>query len=165
MKTILFATLLLAAFFTATQAQDKTIVLVRHAERDNSVPNNPDPALTKEGVERAERLWKAVKKYKPHEIFSTDFKRTKQTVEHVALKRKKQVQTYDPTKSADLIAKMMASRTEHYLVVGHSNTIPVLANQLAKKEVFRQLLETEYGVIWVVRIRKGVLKNVEIFTY
>ena len=60
---------------------------------------------------------------------------------------------------------MLASTTDHYLIVGHSNTIPALANLLVKKEVFRSLLEAEYGLIWVVRMKKGVVTRVEIFTY
>ena len=147
-------------------AQDKTIVLVRHAEKDTAVisPDGDDP-LSTAGRERALRLWKVIKKYKPHEIFATDYKRTQQTVAPIALKRNKKVQIYDTSKQADLVSQIMASKTEHYLIAGHSNTIPALVNLLAKKEVFKQVLESEYGVIWVVRIRKGVLKNVEVFSY
>ena len=108
---------------------------------------------------------KFARKYKPHEIFSTNYKRTRQTVEPIAAYRKKEIQTYDPAKAADLVAQMMANKTDHYLIVGHSNTIPTLANLLAKKEVFRNLLETEYGVIWVIRFKKGVLQKIEVFPY
>ncbi len=146
--------------------QDKTVVLVRHAEKDSSanLPNGDDP-LSQAGRDRVDRLWKAVKKYKPHEIFATVYKRTQDTVAPIAAKRKKQVQTYDPAKHADLVAQIMSSKTEHYLIAGHSNTIPTLANLLAKKEVFKQVPDSEYGVIWVVKIRNGVLKRVEVIPY
>lgn len=147
------------------QSTTKTIVLVRHTEKDTSQANNADPDLSPEGRERALRLVKAVKRYKPHEIFSTAYKRTQQTAEPIAKARKKQIQTYDASKQADLVAKIMASETDHYLIVGHSNTIPPLANLLAKKEIFRNLVDAEHGVIWVVRLKKGVLQKVEIFTY
>lgn len=149
----------------AAQSTNKTIVLVRHAEKDASVANNPDPDLSPEGRGRARRLVEVLRKYKPHEIFSTDYKRTRQTVEPIAATRKKEIQTYDPSKQADLVAKIMASETDHYLIVGHSNTIPVLTNLLAKKELFRNLLETEYGVFWVIRLKKGLLTKVEVFPY
>jgi len=150
----------------AAAAQNKTIVLVRHAERASNMATEPDPDLSQEGRDRAQRLLKIAKKYKPHEIFSTDYKRTRQTVEPIANYRHKTVQIYDPAKHAELIDQMMKSNTEHYLIVGHSNSIPVLANLLLKKEVFiPRLSEAEYGVIWVVRIRKGKLKNVEVLTY
>ncbi|MBK6724175.1 MAG: histidine phosphatase family protein [Acidobacteria bacterium] len=164
---LLFAlTVCLFAFGpVAAQSTNKTIVLVRHAEKDTSVANNPDSELSAEGRERAIKLMNFVKRYKPHEIFSTNYKRTRQTAEPIAAKRKKEIQTYDPAKQADLVAKIMASKTDHNLIVGHSNTIPVLANLIAKKEVFRNLLETEYGVVWVIRLKKGVLTKVEVFPF
>jgi 2,3-bisphosphoglycerate-dependent phosphoglycerate mutase len=168
MRLLFAASLLLiiGLFTLPTPAQDKTIVLVRHAERNPPTPTDKgDPDLSPEGKARAERLWKIVKKYKPHEIFATEYKRTQQTVEQIARRRGKQVQTYDSAKTADLVAQMMASKTEHYLIAGHSNTIPVFANLLMKKEVFKQLPETEFGVVWVVRIRKGVLKEVKVLSY
>ena len=170
MKIILFlagALFLLMGPVTST-AQDKTIVLVRHVEKDSSpTADKVDPVLSEEGKARAERLAKVVKRYKPHEIYSTPFKRTRETAEPIAKRRKKEIQTYDAAKPADLVSKIMdpASKTVHYLVVGHSNTIPSLANLLAKKEIFRNLLETEYGVIWVIRIKKGQLKRVEVHPY
>jgi len=150
---------------SVAQSTNKTIVLVRHAEKDTSDQKNSDPDLSAEGRERAVRLATFVKRYKPHEIFATAYRRTQQTAGPIAAQRKKQIQTYDPSKHAELIAKIMASKTDHYLIVGHSNTIPPLANLLAKKEIFRNLVDAEHGVVWVIKIRKGVLRKVEIFTY
>ena len=146
-------------------AQKKIIVLVRHSEKDATVANNPDPDLSAEGRERAQRLIKLVNKYRPSEIFSTNYKRTRQTAEPLAAKRKKEIKTYDPAKAAEMVTQMLASKTGRYLVVGHSNTIPALANLLAKKEVFRNLLDTEYGVFWVIRLNKGVMTKIEVFPY
>src|SRR5690242_11587065 len=51
-------------------AQNKTIVLVRHAERaPDTEMDKGDPDLSAEGKQRAIRLVKIAKKYKPHEIF------------------------------------------------------------------------------------------------
>lgn len=149
----------------AGQSRNKTFVLVRHAEKEATPPSDPDPDLSAAGRERAQRLLKVAMRYKPHEIFSTNFKRTRNTVAPLAARRKKEIQIYDPGKAADLVAKMMASKTDHHLIVGHSNTIPPLANLLAKKEIFRNLVEAEYGVIWVIRLRDGVLRKVEVLPY
>ncbi|MEJ7623554.1 MAG: histidine phosphatase family protein [Pyrinomonadaceae bacterium] len=166
-KPILILLVLLTCVPAASaQSANKTIVLVRHAEKAPAPPTEPDPELSAEGRERAERFNKAVsKRYKPHEIFSTNYKRTRQTAEPIAKRRGKEIQTYDAAKPAELISKIMASKTDHYLIVGHSNTIPALANLLAKKEVFRNLLDTEYGVYWVIRMRSGVLSRIEVFPY
>ncbi len=162
----MYLLIVISALSIFSYAQNKTIVLVRHAEKDSAAATmNGDDPLSEAGRERAARLLKIVKKYKPHEIFATAYKRTQQTVEPIAAYRKKQVQTYDPAKQPDLVAQIMASKTEHYLIAGHSNTIPALANLLAKKEIFKQVPDTEYGVIWVVKIRNGVLKRVEVYAY
>lgn len=147
-------------------AQNKTIVLVRHAEKSAAIEmDKGDPDLSAEGRERAERLAKALKKYKPHEIFATEYKRTRQTAEPIAKLRGKDIQTYDPAKQSDLIPKIMASKTDHYLIIGHSNSTPALANLVLKKEVFKQLPDTEYGVFWVIRMKKGVVTKIEVFTF
>jgi 2,3-bisphosphoglycerate-dependent phosphoglycerate mutase len=146
-------------------AQSKTIVLVRHAEKDTSVANDSDPALSDAGRERATRLTRAVRRFKPYEIFSTNTRRTRQTAEPVAARRKKEIQTYNASDHQALIDHILASPRRHFLIVGHSNTVPFLANLLAKKEVFRQVPDNEHGVIWVIRLRRGELKKVELFTY
>lgn len=171
MKLIICLSFCLAALFLFPDSLDaqtnKTIILVRHAEKAASteMDKTGDVDLSAEGRQRAERLSQAIKKYKPHEIFATDYKRTRQTAEPIASYRKKQIQTYDPAKSAEFIKKMMASKTDHYLIVGHSNTIPALANLLAKKEIFRQMPDSEFGVIWIIRLKSGVLGKIEIITY
>ena len=163
------ASLIVGVFCCGVSAQKKTIVLVRHAEK--SATSNAtdmakgDPDLSVEGRERAERLAKAVKKYKPDVIYSTDYKRTKQTAEPIAKLRGKEIQTYDPAKQADLIPLMLNGKPKHYLIVGHSNTTPALGNLLLKKEVFKQLPDSEYGVFWLIKTKKGVVTKVEIYTY
>ncbi|QQS32413.1 MAG: histidine phosphatase family protein [Acidobacteriota bacterium] len=148
------------------QSVNKTIVLVRHSEKDTSPEaDKRDPDLSAEGRQRALRLKEIAKRYKPHEIFSTDFKRTRQTAEPIASQRKKEIQLYTVAEQADLVKKIMASDTDHNLVVGHSNTIPNLANLFAGKLIFRELLESEYGVFWVLHFKKGALQRIEVIPY
>jgi len=164
---LLAAGLLFASPTHQAAAQtNKTIILVRHAEKQPPVDTDRgDPDLSPDGRARAERLAKAIMRYKPHEIFATEYKRTQQTAEPTAKRRHKEIQIYDSGRPADLIAKIMPTRTDHYLIVGHGNTIPALANLLFKKEVFRQLPETEFGVFWVIRLKRGVVTRVEVFPY
>ena len=149
-------------FAVPTAAQKKTIILVRHAEKADS---SQDPELSAEGKQRAERLAKVVSKYKPGAIYSTDFKRTRDTAAPIAARRKLQVETYDPGKHKELVDSMMKSKTKRFLVVGHSNTVPGLANLLGKKELFKNLDDSEYGAIWVVRIKDGQVRKTEIIPY
>ena len=146
----------------AVAAQNKTIILVRHAEK---VDSSRDPELSPEGKQRAERLVQAIKKYKPGAVYSTDFKRTRDTVGPIAVRRKLKVQTYDASKPADLIDTIMKSKTKRFLIAGHSNTVPGLANLLGKKELFKNLDDAEYGAIWIVRIKDGRVLKTEIVPY
>jgi broad specificity phosphatase PhoE len=143
-------------------AQKKTIILVRHAEK---VDASQDPELTEAGKQRAERLAKIVKKYKPGAIYSTDFKRTRDTAAPMAARRRLKVEIYDPKNPADLIDTIMKSKTKRFMIVGHSNTIPGLANLLGKKELFKNLDDAEHGVIWIVRLKDGELRKIEILRY
>lgn len=166
MKKIIFVFVIHLMFGAVLFGQDKTIILVRHVEKDASATaDKRDPELSEVGRERSLRLVRATKKYKFDEIFSTDFKRTRGTAEPTATKRKKAIQTYDASKPQELVDKIMASKNDKFLVVGHSNTIPQLANLIGKRMVFRDLLDTEYSVIWVVKLKNGVVEKIEILSY
>jgi hypothetical protein len=36
---------------------------------------------------------------------------------------------------------------------------------IAGKQVFRDLPDSEYGVLWVIRLRRGVFHKIEVFTF
>lgn len=156
------------AFFTVDVAAQgtKTIILVRHAEKDLSASADPnDPGLSPEGRLRAERLWKIVKRFRPGAIYSTDYRRTRETLATVAKKRNLEIRVYDPRKPEALITEINSSSVNRSLVVGHSNTIPGLANLFVKKEVFKQLDDAEHSVVYVIRMRNGVFRRIDLFTY
>ena len=148
-----------------SSAQDKLIIIVRHAEKAAVAPSEPDPDLSREGRDRALRFMKVAKRYRPGEVYSTAYKRTRQTAEPIAAARAKEIQIYDAAKQAELVDKILKSRTKRFVVVGHSNTVPFLANLFAKKEIFRQLLDTEYGVFYVVRVSNGKVRKIETILY
>jgi len=161
--------LIMSVSVVMTFAQKKTFILVRHAEKsatgDAASMAKGDPDLSPEGRERAGRFAKRVKKYKPGEIYSTEYKRTRQTAEPIAKLRGKTIQTYDPAKQADLISMMLNAKMKRFLIIGHSNTVTTLANLLLKKDIFKNLQDTEYGVFWVIRTKRGVVTKVEVFPY
>lgn len=139
---------------------------MRHSEKDTSPDaDKRDPGLSVEGQQRARRLAEILKKYEPQEIFSTDFKRTRQTAEPIAKKRNKEVQLYNAQDQEFLVRRIMSSGTDRNLIVGHSNTLPNLANLFAGKLIFRELPESEYGVYWVLYFKKGILRRIEVIPY
>lgn len=147
---------------TSAQTKEKTILLVRHAEK---VDSSQDPDLSPEGKQRAQRLIKAIGGYRPGAFFSTNFKRTRDTLAPLAAKRKKEVQIYDARKPQDLIDQIMKSETKRFVVSGHSNTIPGLANLIAKKELFKNLDDSEHSVIWLIKMKDGKIRKFELLEY
>ena len=162
MKIIIGILFLCCVLTIESVAQEKVILLVRHAEK---VDESQDPDLSAQGKERAQRLVKAVGKYKPGGFYSTDYKRTRDTLAPLALKREKKIEIYDPRKPQELIDTIMKSKTKRFVVSGHSNTIPGLANLIAKKDVFKNLNDSEYSVIWLVRLKDGKVTKLELLDY
>jgi 2,3-bisphosphoglycerate-dependent phosphoglycerate mutase len=161
--TIAFLVLLASV---AVPAQKKTIILVRHAEKDPSAAaTNPDPELSPVGQARAMRLIKKIGKYRPQAIYSTSYKRTTLTVKPLADKRHLAIQTYDPADQPALADQIIRSKAKRIVVSGHSNTIPALANLLSKKELFKSLAESEFTVIWIIRLRNGTFERMQIVDY
>jgi len=148
-------------------AQDKkiTIILLRHAEKDIlDEENNPgDPNLSAEGLARAKRLVKILKKYRPYQIYSTNFRRARLTITPLAEETYSQyrlpIQIYDGKRLEDFANQLLASKARTIVVVGHSNTIPALANLLIKQDKYKTLAESEYDKMWIIKIKKGKAKD------
>lgn len=155
--------LLITVVVAPAQSREVTILLVRHAEKADAT--SQDPELSPAGRERAERLVKRIGKFRPGAFYSTDFKRTRDTVTPLAKKRNKQVQIYDARKPQELIDQIMKSSTKRFVVSGHSNTIPGLANLIAKKELFKNLDDSEYSVIWLIKLKDGKVRKFELLDY
>lgn len=154
----LFLGVLLFLFFCADASAQKkkvTVILLRHAEKDiSATADKTNPDLSPEGKQRAQRLVKTIKKYKPDVIYSSDFLRSRLTAAPLAEKRKVPVDVYDHKKLDELAALIMNGKGKRIVVVGHNTTTPALANLLIKQDKYKTLDESEYGKIWVIKIRK-----------
>lgn len=144
-------------------AQDQmltTFILVRHAEKDLT-QSTSDPDLSEEGKQRASRLVTMLQSTDVEVIYSTDFKRTKQTVEPVATARSLPVNTYDSRKTEEIDTMLYKHAGKTILVSGHSNTIPQFVNYLIGAEKYKPMGDGEYGNIIVVTVsERGKSANV-----
>lgn len=121
------------------------IFLVRHAEKMKDGTN--DPALSNAGKERAENLAKILSTEDIRTIFSTNYERTRSTGMPLARQLGKDIMIYNSQE--ELIGNLAEARG-NVLIIGHSNTIPMLANELLKEEKFSQLEESEYDKLFVL---------------
>lgn len=111
-------------------AQAVTFVLVRHAEKATDDPR--DPSLSDAGRLRAERLAHRLHDADVVAVYATPYRRTQQTAAPAARDHRLDVITYDPAQPASALATSLRRRHARgtVLVVGHSNTIPALAQAL-----------------------------------
>lgn len=136
------------------QYRKLTVILLRHAEKDLSITDDPNPELSAEGKARAQRLIEMVDKYQPDAIYSTNYIRTRSTVMPLARKRGQMIQIYDPRNLKQMNDLILSGKFKRIVVVGHNNTTPVLANLLVKQEKYKNLAETEYDKMWIIKIRR-----------
>ncbi|MEX0845910.1 MAG: phosphoglycerate mutase family protein [Balneolaceae bacterium] len=156
-KTILVTLLLtftiwpLAAQEPDTISQETTLIFVRHAEKLDDGTYNP--SLSKPGKERAVRLANLLlKDYHIAAIYSTSYNRALETAQPLADSLEIQVLTYDMSDPNTLIEKLITEfRGQEVLIVGHSNTTPLLVNTTLGVGMYEQLDEKAYGYIFIVQ--------------
>lgn len=136
-------------------ASTTTLVLVRHAEKAMDGDNPDDPGLTPAGQQRAERLADILQNFPLSGVYTTNFIRTTKTAQPSAYQQQLDMQFYDASKSADFVIQLAARNLgKNFLIVGHSNTVPLMLNRLLGESRFSNISETDYSNIYVVSISK-----------
>ena len=169
-KSSVLTVITLLLFASALNAQKQRFIILRHAEKDTTVAGSQmmqaDPPLNAKGQERAQSIVRKFKKYKISAIYSTNYNRTKSTVQPFANAIGLSINTYDPkqlkTFAETLITQANQSKT--ILVVGHSNTSPRLVNLLLGKDAYKDLDESVYNQYWVVKMN-GQRKHAKVILY
>jgi broad specificity phosphatase PhoE len=122
--------LLAGLLATGALAQPPVIFLVRHAERAAASGHVPsDTGLSSVGRARAESLARALKDAQITAIYTTEYKRTKETAAPLAQSLGIQPEVIQGDDLRSLLPKLKAARG-NVLVVGHSNTLPQIINAL-----------------------------------
>lgn len=125
-----------------------TFILVRHAEKADD--GTDDPPLNATGQERAAALADHLNETNVTAIYSTDYKRTLQTVQAIADAKGLEIKRYDPFKE-QLLQHIMAENTGGtVLISGHSNTTPLLLNKLIGKDQYEQFDDADYDNLFIV---------------
>ncbi|GAA4274678.1 phosphoglycerate mutase family protein [Aquimarina gracilis] len=139
--------------------QTTTYFFIRHAEKDITDPKKRDPELTEEGKLRAQKWSKILADIKIDLVFSTDYSRTQNTAKPIAESQNLEILSYDPR---DLNNKEFQKKTygKTSVIVGHSNTTPFFVNKIVKKEKYTVIDEEEYGKLFIVTIKNGIITDV-----
>lgn len=148
-----------AAAAESVSAQKKaiTVIIFRHADKEPEIEgDDSDPDITVEGQKRAVRLARILAKYKPARLFSTNYARTLQTVTPFSRINNLAPEFYEPGNQKELVETILASEDRRNIaVVGHNSTAYQLANLFLKESKYTMPPESDYGKIWILRIKNG----------
>jgi broad specificity phosphatase PhoE len=160
-KTLACAAALLLASFAPVPARPfeapTVVIVVRHAEK--AAVEGQDPPLSEAGQKRAQRLADIAEKAGVSAVYTTQFKRTRDTAQPLAERLKITPQAVELTRDtmgAHPAALAREITTKHkgktVLVVGHSNTAPRVAAALSGQTIPDLDDATEFDAIFVVII-------------
>jgi phosphohistidine phosphatase SixA len=131
-----------------------TVVVVRHAEKSTDDPR--DPSLSPEGQKRARALSAVLTNAGVTDIYTTQYKRTRQTAEPFAQQfgltvvERPITATNSAAYARELALEILTkSAGKGVLVVGHSNTVPDIVKALSGITV-PAIADPEYDHIFVV---------------
>jgi 2,3-bisphosphoglycerate-dependent phosphoglycerate mutase len=150
------------AYFSTFSRPVTTVILVRHAEK-NIEPNNPDPDLSPDGLQRAQEIARVFAGAGVNAIYATQFKRTQQTVKPLSDRTGIPVTLLDSNQTEQLVRQIQTTyRGKTVFIAGHNNTVPAIVSELSG-ETFPVIPESEYDNLYIVTIyRFGKAKVVKL---
>ncbi len=152
MKRLLLATAL--SLLTAGSAMAQTVILVRHAEK---VDASADPLLSEAGQRRAMDLAVALSGSDLTHVFTSPLQRTVLTARPAAEAHAINPETISFEGGTDAHVLRVAERIRALpsdavvLVVGHSNTVPLIAGALGETGP-SQMADCEYDRLTVISV-------------
>ena len=147
------------------QKKTITVIIFRHADKELPTEGDDSEAdISVEGQKRAVRLVKILEKYEPTRLFSTNYPRTIQTVTPLSRIGNLPIEFYEGNMQ-ELADKLLASEDRRSIaVVGHNATAFELVNLLLKESKYKMPEESDYGKIWILRIKNGKVRD-KVITY
>ena len=142
------------AWFFESQATT-TIIFVRHAEKATEPAD--DPGLSAAGQRRVAELTRQLVDADVvagiDAIYATDYNRTQETARPIADALDLPINTYDASDTETVLATILKEhKGKIILVVGHSNTVPMLIANLGASKKVPPIHESEYDNIYIISI-------------
>ena len=142
------------AWFFESQATT-TIIFVRHAEQTSF--DEPDPSLSEAGQRRAAELARQLVDADViagvDAVYSTPLVRSLETAQPIADALNLPVNSYDPGDTEVVLETILKNhKGKITLVVGHSNTVPVLIANLGASKNVPPIAQGEFDNIYIISI-------------
>ena len=147
---------------------ERLVILVRHAEAAGE-PRN-DPPLTERGIERAQALAQALEGARIGAAIVSSLARTRLTAEAVTGPRDLIPTVADVSGGLEEHVQAVADavrarpRGEAVLVVGHSNTVPMIVAALGGPEL-PDLCHWQFSRLFVLEMREDETANLIVGSY
>ena len=155
MKILLF---LIFTLGNSSSDACSTFYLIRHAEKIRIDSSDRDPDLNQKGVVRAEK-WKDYFLDKNiSKIYSTNYKRTLNTIKPIAQEINFDAIIYSPSK-IEFKSFIESNIGNNILIVGHSNTIPDFVNRLINNNIYSQIDDSNNSNLYIVSICKSEINH------
>lgn len=136
-------------------AEAQMVIVVRHAERADggagtaaAMTSGNDPELSEAGKARAQKLAAMLGDAGVVAIYTTQFRRTKDTAAPLAAKIGVTSEALGSGDVSALVEKIKSHKTGAVLVVGHSNTVPQIVKALGGSAV--TVGDNEYDSLFFV---------------
>jgi phosphohistidine phosphatase SixA len=148
MNRIIF--FLATIIFCSCSSASINYYIVRHAEKAivDSTVKSSDVPLSEEGKKRAENLKTQLQDKNIKFIFSTNTVRTKATAEPLSKQTGIPIKIYDGSDTG--FVQTLKNLKGNVLVIGHSNTVDDVVNELVGKPVLNDLPENQFGDLFIV---------------
>ena len=142
---LVIALITLAGCAVTPEPAAPAFYVMRHL---NTPAGERDPDLTPEGQRAAAILASWFREERPAAIFVSQFKRSGRSAAPLAARLGLTPIVYDPADTPGLIARVRATPGP-VLIVGHSNTVPDIVEQLGGTRP-AALVHEDFGDIWRV---------------
>jgi len=136
-------------------ADQTTLYVVRHAEKDTG--NNP--VLSLMGRQRAGDLYRVFQQRPVDLILVSQYRRTSMTGDSIRIYRNIETLPYKADANGDDLFNLIASlngKYKHILVIGHSNTVPVIVRRAgATNYSVPELPDAAYDNLFTITAKDG----------
>jgi 2,3-bisphosphoglycerate-dependent phosphoglycerate mutase len=130
-----------------------TVILVRHAEK-NIEPDNPNPALSPAGEERAQTLVRTLGSSGITAVYATQYIRTQSTAAPLANHQGLTITQIDARNVAELVRQIKTNNAGSVVfAAGHNNSVPAIITALGG-ETFPIIPENEYDNMFIVTVQR-----------
>ena len=160
-KKILLTFLLLFSINTFSQEVNEdisTYYFIRHAEKDRSDSSNPNPHLNEKGLARSKKWSNVFSNVKFDLIYSTDYFRTKETALPTATSNNLDITLYN-SKDFNSNTFLKETRGKTVLVVGHSNSTPLIVNAIIGKDKYNTIDDKNNANLYIITISNSGIQD------